>query len=151
MEARYEVGVIKTNENTYWTQMMFAEVLGSCIYVFIYLTQTDESTRLTNDTAITYIIIAAAYIVATTISRDLARVGLSPVNPQIAAGVLSSEILDGDYKYRWGWVLIVFPMLGSMLALFLFEYGYKKTKNTVREEADDRRVDSSNFEKRTKP
>lgn len=43
---------------------MVLEVMGTAILVFLYLTQTEEKTKLSDDNAITTLIIAGAYFVA---------------------------------------------------------------------------------------
>lgn len=116
---------------------MFAEALGGCILVFIYLTQTEAKTRLANDPAITMIIISGAYIVACNMVRIPKLNPASPINPAITTGILAGQVLAGDYKYRWGWTMIVFPILGGILGLVLFECVYKKTSGAVKEGNSD--------------
>lgn len=41
-----------------------AEIIGSFFLAFLYLTQTEEKTKLSKDPAITTLIIASAYIAA---------------------------------------------------------------------------------------
>lgn len=119
----------------YWSQGMFADCFGGCLLVFIYLTQTEAKTRLANDPAITMLIISGSYIVSTVIGRSSA-VGASPINPAIAVGLIAAEVLSGNYVYAWGWVLILFPVLGGILGLIIFECIYKKTSGAVKEEEE---------------
>ena len=45
-------------------QVMCLETLGTFVLVFLYLSQTEEKTKLSNDPAITTAIIAASYLTA---------------------------------------------------------------------------------------
>ena len=47
-----------------WYQAMTQVIIGSFILVFMYLTQTETSTKLSNDPAITTGIVASSYMVA---------------------------------------------------------------------------------------
>ena len=150
--ARSSIGVAKvvigTKTTWYWSQAMFAETLGSTILVFIYLSQTEKKTQLAKDPAITMLVISGAYICACVIARS-GMVGISPINPAIASGILGAEILAGKYSYAWGWVLLAFPMVGAILGLLLFEFVYKKTHGAVKEGEggdDDNKSSSSNGE-----
>lgn len=82
------------------------------------------------------LIISGSYVCSNVVGR-YALAGASPINPAIAMGILASEVLAGDYKFAWGWVLLVFPILGGILGLILFECVYKKTAGAVKEVDDD--------------
>ena len=82
------------------------------------------------------LIISGSYVCSNVVGR-YAKAGASPINPAIACGILASEVLAGDYKFAWGWVLLVFPILGGILGLILFECVYKKTAGAVKEVDDD--------------
>jgi len=115
----------------YWSQAMFQETLGSAILVFLYLTQTEGKTRLSTDPAITMLIISAGYLASMTIGLNGGRILVSPVNPAIAIGNISSSILKGTYDYNWAWIFMVFPLIGAMLGLFTFEVVFKKTHGAL--------------------
>lgn len=62
-----------------------SEALGSFFLAFLYLTQTEEKTKLSNDPAITTLIIAAAYI-ASILMVSGPEDYLSCLNPAVAFG-----------------------------------------------------------------
>jgi|CryBogDrversion2_11_1035321.scaffolds.fasta_scaffold204917_1 hypothetical protein len=70
---------------------MVQETVGSFILVFCYLTQTEEKYKLSNDPAITTMIISGAYVVAMWLgfSGLLIFRTISPLNPAIALGVIT--------------------------------------------------------------
>lgn len=109
---------------------MFAETLGSAMLVFLYLTQTEQKTRLSTDPAITMLLLSGGYLAAMTIVRT-GRLGPSPINPAIAAGNIASQIFKSEYDYRMGWISLVFPFIGAMVGLFCFELVYKKTHGAL--------------------
>ena len=64
-----------------WYQAMTQVIIGSFILVFMYLTQTETSTKLSNDPAITTGIVASSYMVAILIgvgSGNIGNVSMSP-------------------------------------------------------------------------
>ena len=112
---------------------MFAETFGSCILIFMYLVQTDEKTRVAKDPAVAMLIISASYVCA----MSLARYGsISPLNPAVAAGLLGANIITEPFVFHWGFVLCIFPFLGGMLGLVVFELLYKKTAAAVKPDED---------------
>jgi glycerol uptake facilitator-like aquaporin len=71
---------------------MVQETVGSFILVFCYLTQTEEKYKLSNDPAITTMIISGAYVVAMWLgfagTKFFFRT-ISPLNPAVALGVIT--------------------------------------------------------------
>jgi len=66
---------------------MCMETLGSTVLVFLYLSQTEEKTKLSNDPAITTGIIAASYLTAIMLGYSkvsYVKYSLSPLNVAIA-------------------------------------------------------------------
>ena len=61
------------------------EIIGSFFLSFLYLTQTEASTKLSQDPAITTLIIAAAYV-ASLMMVSGAEDYLACLNPAIALG-----------------------------------------------------------------
>jgi hypothetical protein len=55
---------------------MVQQVIGSFLLVFVYLTQTEEGYKLSNDPAITTMIISGCYVVAM-------YIGMSPISPMM--------------------------------------------------------------------
>jgi len=62
-----------------------AEILGSFFLAFLYLTQTEEKTKLSKDPAITTLIIAASYVGALLMASGPSNY-LSCLNPAVAFG-----------------------------------------------------------------
>ena len=114
---------------------MMTDAFGGAILIFIFLTQNDPRTALCKDAALKMIIVAGSYVVATLIARG-GYEGASPINPAIAMGLIGAEVLQGDYVYAWGWVLMVFPLLGGLLGLLCYECFYLKTEGAAKEEED---------------
>lgn len=104
--------------------------------VFLYLTQTEEKTKLSDDNAITTLIISAAYYVAIYWSGSFYMVQTAnPLNPAIAIGDGLGILLHGVFTWdTWIWLFYVVPLGGSLIAVLLFEYVYKPAQATVEEE-----------------
>lgn len=67
-----------------------------------------------------------------TIGVTLSKINLSPINPAVATGIVASEVLGGKYVYAWAWIMIVFPMLGSLLGVLFFELVYMRTQGAAK-------------------
>ena len=111
-------------------------MIAAAILVFLYLTQTEESTKLSDDNAITTLIISAAYYVASTWSSGYGVIQTdNPVNPAIAIGDAFGILLNGGFQWgTWTWLFFLFPLLGSLLAVLLFEAVFKKAAQVVAEQ-----------------
>jgi len=111
-----------------WYQAMTQVIIGSFILVFMYLTQTETSTKLSNDPAITTGIVASSYVVAMLIGVG-ANVGVSPQNFAIALGIISMQTFQGTIgsgSTNWTWIYLVFPWVGALAAVFLYECIFKR-------------------------
>lgn len=120
-------------------QSIFIQALATAILVFLYLTQTEEKTKLSDDNAITTLIIAGAYYVGVYWSSSFGTVQTSnPLNPAIAMGDGLGILLHGVFEWdTWIWIFYVVPLGGSLIAVLLFEYVYKPAQETVQEEQPD--------------
>ena len=107
--------------------------------MFLYLTQTEEKTKLSEgDPAITTLIISAAYYAALGYATTVLTVTGSPLNPAAALGMWWAMIFGGDYEETQGTYLFFFTgYLGGLLAVVLFEFVYKKAMTIVQEEEGD--------------
>ena len=121
-------------------------MIGTAIVVFLYLTQTEEKTKISDDNAITTLIISAAYVGsmvwASTVSS--ARVyALTPLNPAVALGDIFGQFFHGVLfkNSHYTWIFLAFPFVGAILAVFLFEVVFKKAQEVVEEETGDDHVD----------
>jgi glycerol uptake facilitator-like aquaporin len=105
---------------------MISEVLGSFILVLIYLTQTEEKYKLSTDAAITLLIISGSYAMAMALASGYGSDwSVSPLNPAIALSTITFAFFDGK-SMDWAWIYLTFSWLGSLLAVVMFEYGFKK-------------------------
>ena len=129
-------------------QAMVFELLGSMLLTFLYLTQTEEKTKLSGDPAITTMIISATYTCLTYYSIAFGVVSGSPFNPAIALGEFWAVLFGGNYDSNLSlnmWVCLFFSYGGALIAVLLFEFVYKRAIDSVQEveqmdsdgEADD--------------
>jgi glycerol uptake facilitator-like aquaporin len=110
-------------------QAIVLEVLGSMLLTFLYLTQTEEKTKVSGDPAISTMIIAATYATVIGYSMGLGVVTVSAFNPAIALGNFWAVLFSGNFDRHYGanmWVCLAFSYAGSLLAVVLFEFVYKK-------------------------
>jgi glycerol uptake facilitator-like aquaporin len=109
------------------------ETVGSFILVFCYLTQTEEKYKLSNDPAITTMIISGAYVVAMWLGFVFPFRTISPLNPAIALAVITMITFHGDMNTQlsWSWIYLVFGWAGSLLAVALYEFGFKKATDVA--------------------
>ena len=125
---------------------MVLEVIGAMLITFLYLTQTEEKTKMSSDPAITTLIISATYTAVTSSARASGVVTSSPFNPASSLGIFFSILFNGEIGEAKGiWVFFFFAYGGSLLAVFLFEFVYKKAMQVVEsgnaavaDEEDDR-------------
>ena len=102
------------------------------IITFLYLTQTEEKTKMSSDPAITTLIISATYVAVVSFSEINGVISGSPFNPATSLGLTFAIIFEGNIEYtKHIWVFLIFSYAGSLLAVFLFEYVYKKAMSAV--------------------
>jgi glycerol uptake facilitator-like aquaporin len=70
-------------------------VIGTFFLSFLYLTQTEEQTKLSKDPAITTLIIAASYI-ASLLMVSAPNDYLACLNPAIAVGASFSQLYSAN-------------------------------------------------------
>ena len=126
---------------------IISEVLGSFFLAFLYLTQTEEKTKLSKDPAITTLIIAASYISALLMVSGPFNY-LACLNPAVALGASMQQSYAGDSS---GWevcyVFFLMPFAGSIAAVIFFELIYKKVHETITESEEvDGILDGDNQE-----
>lgn len=111
-------------------QAMFLEMIGTMLITFLYLTQTEKDTKMSDDPAITTLIIAATYVAVVGYGESSGVVTGSPYNPASAMGLFWAILFQSDIDdTKHIWVFFIFAYLGSMLAVLLFECVYKKAMN----------------------
>jgi len=129
-------------------QSIFLQIIAASILVFLYLTQTEEKTKLSEDNAITTLIISASYFVAVFWSSEFTNVETpNPVNPAIALGQSISMWIDYNIQpWRYYiWMFWIFPLVGSLLAVLLFECVFKRAQKLVLEQKAQE--DGSHYER----
>ena len=111
--------------------------MGSFFLAFLYLTQTEEKTKLSKDPAITTLIIAAAYIAALLMVSGPSD-NLACLNPAVALGASIQQLYKGESR---GWercyVYLPMPFVGGLIAVFFHEFIYKKVQETISESEDN--------------
>lgn len=75
------------DENKYIPQAMASEAIGAFFVTFLYLTQTEQKTKLSQDAAITTLIMASSYLAAMLMVSGPDNT-ISPLNPAIAFGTM---------------------------------------------------------------
>lgn len=123
-------------DDTLLVQAMVQEMIGAMLITFLYLTQTEKDTKMSEDPAITTLIIAATYVAvvgfseAGSISIGDLTIGVmsgSPFNPAAALGLFWAILFQGNInETKHIWVFFIFSYVGSLLAVVLFECVYKK-------------------------
>jgi glycerol uptake facilitator-like aquaporin len=116
------------------------ETLGSFVLVFLYLSQTEEKTKLSNDPAITTAIIAASYLTAITLgysSQNATSFSISPLNFAISLAQITMMTFNGNMSATsYQWIYLTFNWLGSILAVLAYELIFRKAESAV-EARDD--------------
>jgi glycerol uptake facilitator-like aquaporin len=144
---RQEQSILTLNEPYRVIQCMVSEAFGGFILVLVYLTQTEENYKLSDDAAITLMIISGAYVIALALSHpgfglfgaiainplfSGSSWSLSPLNPAIALAEITFSTFAGNInEMHWSWIYLVFSWGGSLLAVLLFEFVFKKATNVV--------------------
>lgn len=134
------------NGTTLLVQAMVMEMIGAMLITFLYLTQTEKDTKMSEDPAITTLIIAATYVAVVSYSEvfGVSFMGQaygvmtgSPFNPAASLGLFFAILFQGDIKTtEHTWVFLFFSYAGSMLAVLLFECVYKKAMAVSTSEAN---------------
>ena len=113
-------------------QAIFQEIIGAMLITFLYLTQTEEKTKMSSDPAITTLIIAATYVAVVAFTEINGVMTGSPFNPAASLGLTLAILFKGDIKQTdQTWMFLIFSYIGSALAVLLFEFVYKKAMVAV--------------------
>ena len=128
----------KDDDETYpYIQAMLAETIGSMLITFLYLTQTEEKTKMSSDPAITTLIISATYAAVVGMGEKYPVMSGSPYNPAASCGLMFAIIFKGDVEKAKGvWIFLFFAYGGAALAVLLFECVYKKAMAVVENRGD---------------
>ena len=115
------------------------EIIGSCLLVFLYLTQTEEKTKLSEgDPAITTLIISASYYAVVGYSYSVDTLSSTPFNPASSLGLFWAILFQGDFNHTKAiYLFFIFSYVGALLSVVLFEFVYKRAMTIVQEEEGD--------------
>lgn len=64
---------------------------------------------------------------------------ISPLNPAIALATITFSVFNGNTGVmQWAWIFFTFSWFGSLLAVLMFECGFKRASNIVSQEEEPR-------------
>lgn len=134
------VGFIGLRDNSakYIPAAMVAETIGTVLLVFLYLTQTEEKTKLTKDTALSMLILAATYLACIMMTgapdqyAPPSGIGYAVLNPAIAVGSAFAMMFQGEWSgLEWFWIYLAFPIAGAIIGVIFHEIAFKKMQDSV--------------------
>lgn len=115
---------------------MASEAIGTFFLAFLYLTQTENKTKMSSDPAITTLIIAASYLAAMLMVSGPDDY-LSPLNPAVSLGIMLSQAYKGNADgLKAIYIYLPFPILGGFLAVAFHEFIYKRVSERIQETED---------------
>ena len=105
----------------------------------MYLTQTEEKTKLSKDPAITTLIIAASYLAALLMTSPPDS-SFSCLNPAIGVSstiVMTFDNIQGASGIEWIWIYALFPFVGGICAVIFHELIFKKVQSAIVEQEEE--------------
>lgn len=135
-----EVGNLILKSSDFIVSAILCEILGSFFLVFMYLTQTEESTKFSKDSSITTLVTAASYTAARamTVGPFVGSVATAYLNPAVSlftTFVMTFEKIPEGIEYVW--IYVPMPFVGAICAVLFHELIYKKSKESIQEVADE--------------
>lgn len=107
--------------------------MGTFFLTFLYLTQTEDQTKLSKDPAITTLIIASSYIAALLFTSP-PDVVYSCLNPAIGVATTIVMTFEGNpLGIEYIWIYGLFPFVGSIAAVIFHELVFKKVQSAIQE------------------
>ena len=76
-------------------------------------------------------IVAGSYCFAIFVGTDTQKMSLSPINPAVAAGLITADIFYGNWKTTFAWPMCVFPFVGTLIGVIVYEFLYKRAVDAV--------------------
>lgn len=109
------------------------ELLCTFIYVFFFMTCTDEKLLFSNEKAINCFILACSYVGARAMFYGFAYTATKSygavMNPAIAMGIQMSTLFnDGFSAWKAIYLYPTVPFLAAFLAVLFYELVYKKSQ-----------------------
>ena len=98
--SRPPLTVLNTSDSGFleFLQGSTMELLGVMLIVFLYLTQTEEKTKISSDPAITTLIIAGTFFGVVGFAESSGVITGSPFNPALSFALFWNIIFTGDVK-----------------------------------------------------
>lgn len=110
---------------------MLFSIFASFIYVWVYLTQTEEQTKFSKDTSINCLVMAGSYAGVVAMGT---QVSSDPINPAIGLGLcIASLFKDTAAGLKAFWIFGAFPFAGAILAVLFHEFVFKKAQDEIQE------------------
>ena len=133
------IGNVVISDSNDYIQACVAETLGSLLFIFIFLTQTDSFTRFSNDLAIWSLVVAASY--SSALSYASIRIARS-LNPAYALALELTAFIDNKpgFTFKYAWVYLIFSFVGALIAIAFYEYVYKNALEECGEKEDNHNV-----------
>ena len=133
------------------------ELSVSFVYVFFFMTSTDEKLLFSNEKAINCFILASAYVGARCMFAGNTDAAVTDsgatlvygavANPAVALGIQFATLInEGFSAWKAIYIYPLMPFAGSFLAAFFYELVYKKTQAFLANANDD---DSASDEGKT--
>lgn len=126
--------------SSFFLRALLQELFCTFIYVFFFMTNTDEKLLFSNEKAINCFILAASYVGARAMfAGNVATVSTygAVMNPAIAMGIQMSSLLsDGFEAWEAIYLYPTVPFAASFLAVLFYELVYKKTQAFLAHEDD---------------
>lgn len=121
------------------------ETLGTFVFVFFFMTQTEQTIMLSKEEAINCFVIASGYITARVMVFGQSALTMissygACLNPAIALSVAFNAPLtknsDFGESFKYAWLYPVFPFAGAILAFIFYEYVFKKAREMCNKPAE---------------
>lgn len=131
------------------------ELIGTFLFVFFYLAQSEKESEVSSEKAINCLVIAAAFVSARAMvmgqlgfAGELSQqtgleagliLGVSTygamLNPSMATCVCSVSVwqssVDATFAFKYIWIYIVFPIIGSVCAVIFYDYAFKTAQHEI--------------------
>ena len=129
-----------TYQNDFFLRALIQEGLSSFMYVFFFMTNTDQKLLFSEEPAINCFILSSAYIGARTMfygNMPKATSYGAVMNPAVAIGIQMSTLLNNGFS-AWNSIYLypTIPFGASFLAVLFYELIYKKTRAILDHEED---------------
>lgn len=127
--------MIKNGDNSFLFQAVVIEVVASFIFTLIFMTQSEKTTRFSEDPALTNLFISIAY------SSCLALTGPVSggcINPAIGLGFNLVNFIDHGTaeSIEWIWIYTLMPFFGSLLGIVIYEAKFKQMQRDAKNEKE---------------